>query len=170
MKTKYVLVLSVTLLLVAMGCSLIDSALSNVTGTSNAGTVANMWSDVPQMGGLTKANIGLPLAGQVAIKAMSQGNFEFIAFTTTQTPQDVLNFYTNARMQAAGWTAQDTGGCNAGATSGASGEPGGICFFVQTTGAKQSALFIIVAQDAQTKQTQVFFARVYNPATPTPQK
>jgi hypothetical protein len=114
---------------------------------------------------MTKANLGLPLAGQMAIKAISQGEFEFIAFTTAKTPQAVLNFYMNARMQAAGWTTRENGGCGALANDASVGL-GGLCLFAQTAGAKQSELILIIAQDAQTKQTQVFFARVYNPATP----
>lgn len=168
MKTRFVVVLSIAMLTVAMGCGLVDSLVGNVTGTSNAGTVTDLWPDVPRMDGLTKTNIGLPLPAQLAIKAMTQGDFQFIIYTTNGSPQDVVNFYTADRMTSAGWNAQDTGGCNA-STDSSSGA-GGICAFQQDSGGKQNVLLIITAQDSSSKQTQVIYARIYNPATPTPAK
>lgn len=165
MKTKYLLLLSAVLLIVAMGCGVIDSVVGNVTGTSNAGTVADLWPDVPRMDSMTKTNLGLPLPAQLAIKAMAQGNLEFIAYTTGKAPQDVQNFYTADRMQAAGWDSQNTGGCtNMSGTSGSSA--GGICVFEKTNANPNVALAIVIAQDSQTKQTQLFFVRITETATP----
>ncbi len=166
MKTRYVLLLSATLLVAALGCGVLDSVVNQaVSGGKPAGTVADLWSDVPKMNGMTKLNIDLPIAAQVAVKAMTQGNFDFIAYSTSQTPQDVVNYYTPDRMKSAGWDSQNTGGCSA--SSGTTSAGGGICVFEQTVSGKSNALMIVIAQDAQSKQTQLFFIRVTDIGTPT---
>ena len=166
MKIKYALLLSAVLLVGAMGCGLLDTVVNQaVSGGKPAGTVADLWSDVPKMDGLNKVNMDLPIAAQVAIKAMAQGNFDFIAYTTNKTPTDVTNFYTAERMKAAGWNS-DSGGCSASAgTTGSAG--GGICIFDRSVSGKDTALVIVIAQDDSTKQTQLFFVRVTETGTPT---
>ena len=167
MKTKHLLVLSAVLLVAAMGCGLLDSVVNQaVSGGKPAGTVADLWSDVPKMDGMTKVNMDLPLAAQLAIKAMTQGNFDFIAYTTNKTPQDVQKFYTADRMKAAGWDSENTGGCTD--MSGSTGSSaGGICIFEKTNANPNIALAIVIAQDDKTKQTQLFFVRVTETPTPT---
>ena len=167
MKTKYLIALSAVMLVAAMGCGLLDSVVNQaVSGGKPAGTVADLWSDVPKMDGMTKANMDLPLAAQLAIKAMTQGNFDFIAYTTNKTPQDVQKFYTADRMKAAGWDSENTGGCTD--MSGSTGSSaGGICIFEKTNANPNIALAIVIAQDDKTKQTQLFFVRVTETPTPT---
>jgi hypothetical protein len=166
MKARYMIAFSAVLLVAALGCGVLDSVVNQaVSGGKPAGTVADLWPDVPKMDGMNKVNIDLPIAAQVAIKAMTQGNFDFIAYSTSQTPQDVVNFYTADRMKSAGWDSQDTGGCSA--SSGTTGVGGGICVFQRTTSGKTNALMIVIAQDDQTKQTQLFFVRVTDVGTPT---
>jgi len=167
MKTKHLLVLAAAVLVAAMGCGLLDSVVNQaVSGGKPAGTVADLWSDVPKMDGMNKVNMDLPLPAQLAIKAIAQGNLDFIAFSTNKTLQDVVSFYTAARMKSAGWNSDSSGGCNAsaGATGGASG---GICVFERTVSGKDNALMIVIAQDDQSKQTQLFFVRVSDIGTPT---
>ncbi len=166
MKTKYLIALSAVLLVAAMGCGLLDSVVNQaVSGGKPAGTVADLWSDVPRLDGMNKANMELPLAAQLAIKAMTQGNFDFIAYTTNKTPKDVQNFYTADRMKAAGWDSENSGGCTD--MSGSTGASGGICFFEKTDVTPNVALAIVIAQDDKTKQTQLFFVRVTDVGTPT---
>ncbi|MCL4393943.1 MAG: hypothetical protein M1482_03895 [Chloroflexi bacterium] len=165
MKRKYLAVLSVVVLAGALGCGLIDSVVGNVTGANKAGTVTDLWPDVPRMDGLNKSDIQLPLAGQLAVKAMSQGSFDFIAFTTSQTSQDVVNYYTEDRMKSAGWASDTgTGGCQVGDSSSSSG---GVCIFERSDGGKTTGLMIVIAQDDSTKQTQLFFIRITDVGTPT---
>jgi hypothetical protein len=165
-KTRFMFALSAMLLVAALGCGVLDTVVNQaVSGGKPAGTVADLWTDVPKMDGMTKVNMDLPIAAQLAIKAMTQGNFDFIAYTTNKTSDDVVNFYTADRMKSSGWDSQDTGGCSA--SAGTSGVAGGVCVFQQTGGSKNNALMIVIAQDDKTKQTQLFFIRVTDVATPT---
>jgi len=166
MKTKHLLVLAAAVLVAAMGCGLLDSVVNQaVSGGKPAGTVADLWSDVPKMDGMNKVNMDLPLPAQLAIKAIAQGNLDFIAYTTNKTPADVVNFYSADRMKSAGWNS-DSSGCSASAgTTGGAG--GGICVFERTISGKDNVLMIVIAQDDQSKQTQLFFVRVSDMGTPT---
>ena len=166
MKAKYLVALSALLVLAALGCGVLDTVVNQaVSGGKPAGTVADLWTDVPKMDGMNKVDMQLPIAAQLAIKAITQGNFDFIAFTTNKTPQDVVNYYTADRMKSAGWDSQDSGGCTASSDPTAGG--GGICVFSQTAGNKNNALMIVIAQDSSSKQTQLFFVRVTDVGTPT---
>ena len=166
MKTRYMIALSAILVIAALGCGVLDTVVNQaVSGGKPAGTVADLWTDVPKMDGMNKVNMDLPIAAQLAMKAMTQGSFDFISYTTNKSSQDVVNFYTPERMKSAGWDSADTGGCTSSAdTSSASG---GVCVFSQTGGSKNNALMIVIAQDDKTKQTQLFFIRVTDIATPT---
>ena len=166
MKARYLVALGAILVMAALGCGVLDTVVNQaVSGGKPAGTVADLWTDVPKMDGMNKVDMQLPIAAQLAIKAIAQGNFDFIAFTTNHTPQDVVNYYTADRMKSAGWDSTDTGGCTASADS--SSGAGGICVFSQTSGGKNNALMIVIAQDANSKQTQLFFVRVADISTPT---
>ena len=166
MKARHTLALSALLLVAALGCGVLDSVVNQaVSGGKPAGTVADLWSDVPKMDGMSKVDMQLPVAAQLAIKAMTQGNFDFIAYNTNKAPQDVVDFYTVDRMKSAGWDSQDSGGCNA--ATGTSGGAGGICLFERVSAGKTNALVIVIAQDDQSKQTQLFFVRVTDVGTPT---
>ena len=107
MKHKFmVLGILVSALIFTSACGMITSLLS---GTS-AGTVNDLWSDVPRMDGMTKADLEFPLAARLALQAFSQGRMNFIAFTTDATPQNVLDFYTSERMAGQGWASGEQGG------------------------------------------------------------
>ncbi|MBI4670672.1 MAG: hypothetical protein HY741_03260 [Chloroflexi bacterium] len=166
MRIKCVLLILVVLVgVLVAGCDL----AKNVTG-QNAGTVANLWSDVPALDGATKVNLDLPLPVQLIIQGFIQAanndsssdtrldKFDFIAYQSALTPQQVAEFYTLEKMQAAGWNSSDTPGCTAG-TGDTSGSAG-FCVFGKTgDGGKQTVLLILPVQDDQTKQTQVFYIR-----------
>lgn len=163
-----------------LGCGLTDQLVANTVGGAKGNTVSNLWTDVPPIPGAQKQNLDLPIPVQLAIqgliKASASSNdvkldqFDWIAYSTTQTPQQVGAFYSKEKMAAAGWNAKDAGGCSIGGDANASG---GICMFGRgkaTANERGSGLFIIVAQDDKTKQTQLYFVRLEGiiiGATPT---
>ena len=176
MRTRLMALVLVSALVVIMGCGMVDSLLNQAV--PSGGTAADLWPDVPKMDGMTKSNIEMPLAirliAQAAIKtaAASSGDsnagMEFIVYTTAKTPDDLAAFYTKERMQAAGWNDPDMPGCT-GENPGSSGSAnaGGLCLFAKQEGGKGSLLAIIAAEDAKTKQTQLFFTRVSGTSSKT---
>ena len=153
-------------LALAMMMTMACGAISNLIGGGTAGTVNDLWADVPPMDGRTKANLQLPLAAQIGLNAALQGKFNFIAFTTKKLPTDAQAFYTKDRMRAAGWAA-DSPGCSLSTSQGVTN--GGICIFTKTQGNKNIALAVFMAKEDATKDLQLFFARVEDDVkTPTP--
>jgi hypothetical protein len=164
-----------------LGCSLTDTLLSNVVGGSKGNTVASLWSDVPPPQGGQKVALDLPVTVQLAIQGMikasasssdvSLDSFDWIAFSTSQTPEQVAAYYNMDRMKAAGWNLQDQPGCSASADSSSGG--GGFCMFGKgqgTANQKGALLFIVLGQDDKTKQTQVFYVRLEGIVNKTPTK
>src|SRR5438874_3696187 len=100
MRTATPIVALILVLAVAISCRLTET----LTGDSKAGTVSNLWPDVPPLAGATKTDLAFPLGARLAIRAMMQGKINFIAFTTDHSAQDVKDFYSKDRMKAAGWT------------------------------------------------------------------
>lgn len=177
MKLKIALLSSlVVLAFIAAGCGLVGT----VTG-KNAGTVADLWSDVPPFTGATKSNIDIPLPVNLMIQGFMQAansdtssdtklnKFDFIAYDTSSAPADVSNFYTADKMKQAGWDQQDTGGCTG--STGSSGTQVGFCAFGKKgTGGAMTVLLIVPVQDDQTKKTQIFYVRFEGTSkTPTAQ-
>ena len=167
MKVRLGIALSVVLLVAATACSL----TSLIPGAGSSGTVSALWSDVPPLDGATRDSIEMPLPVRLAMQAMLKGQVEFIIYSTTKTPQEVRDFYTKDRMVAAGWDADSSGGCEAqtGQTQSQSGAQD-MCFFSKTEGTKEVGLVILMVQDDKTKNTQLFYARVYAEQTPVPGK
>lgn len=152
----------ILVLAVATSCRFVET----LSGGSKAGTVSSLWPDVPPLAGATKADLEIPLGARLAIRAMTQGKMNFIAFTTDQSAQDVQAFYSNERMKAAGWTPSDKG-C-VGDTEDKDNQ-GAVCLFKRKDGKKEEGLAIVVAQDEKTKKTQIFYARIdLTEPTPSP--
>lgn len=182
MKNKWqMLLLGLVVFAGLLGCGVTDTVLSNIVGGSKGNTVASLWSDVPPIQGAQKQSLDMPIAAQLAIQGMMKASasssdvslkqFDWIGFTTSQTPDQVAAFYTTDRMKAAGWDMQDQPGCGASAGALSGGE--GFCVFGKgKPSEKQTVLFIVLAQDAKTKQTQVFYVRLEGivTATPTPSR
>ncbi len=161
LKTALLCVLCLTL---CLSCRMIDT----LTNNGSAGTVENLWSDVPPFDGATKTDVSIPLGARLAIRAFMQGKINFITFTTDRSAQDVQNFYTKERMKSAGWKMSDKG-CM-GDTEGKKSQ-GAVCFFNREDGDKKEGLAIILAEDEKSKQTDIFYARIdlsEEKATPTP--
>jgi hypothetical protein len=131
--------------------------VDTLTGNESAGTVDKLWADVPAFEGAAKADMAIPLAARLIIRAAMQGKINFIAFTTSSSAQEVQDFYSKERMEAAGWTAGEEG-CVGDTEEKVS--QGAVCFFNRKDGKKEEGLAIIAAQDDQTGQTHIFYARI----------
>jgi len=138
---------------VAISCKLSEK----LAGGKNAGTVSELWSDVPPFQGATKADIEIPLGVRLLIRGMTQGKVNFISFRTDKTAQEVKDFYSVDRMKAVGWLANDKG-CT-GDTEDTKNH-GALCLFSRKNNGKEEALAIIVAQDEKLPDTNIFYARV----------
>jgi hypothetical protein len=127
----------------------------------------SIWPDVPVPPDAQGSDIRLPLPIrlliQTAVRASARGDnvdvdkFDFVGYTTTQTPQQVAEFYSEERMSAAGWSAAD--GMNCMASMGEQGGGGGFCMFAKEGGSQQSVLFIATASDDGKDETNIFFVR-----------
>ena len=162
-------------------CAAIRSAVTNKVSEAvglggSAGTVTTLWTDVPPIEGATKSALDLPITVKIAVQAfmkastigtdVSLDKFDFIAYKTSKTPEDVTTVYSKERMSAAGWTGKDQPGCiggNAGATGSGANSPigGGFCLFAKqgATKGQGSALIIATLQDESAKQTNVWYIR-----------
>ncbi len=138
---------------VAISCKLSE----RLAGDKNAGTVSELWPDVPPFQGATKAEIEIPLGMRLLIRGMTQGKVNFISFRTDKPAQEVKDFYSVDRMRAAGWIANDKG-CT-GDTEDTTNH-GALCLFSRKNNGKDEALAIIVAQDEKLPDTNIFYARV----------
>jgi hypothetical protein len=138
---------------VAVSCRLSE----RLAGDKNAGTVSQLWPDVPPLEGATKADLEIPLGVRLMIRTMAQGKVNFISFRTNKTAQEVKDFYSNDRMKAAGWLANDKG-CT-GDTEDTKNH-GAMCLFSRKDQGKDEALAIIVAQDEKLPETNIFYARI----------
>ncbi len=106
------------LVLAMLACGLPDNFLNKAaSGDSNMQAVADLWSDVPPMDGMTTAQqIEMP----AALKALARpimdtmmrglnngqdaGHWDWITFSLSATaPADVQAFYTPERMSPFGW-------------------------------------------------------------------
>ena len=126
-------------------------------GDKNAGTVSNLWPDVPPFAGASKTDMEIPLGARLLIRTMFQGKINFISFRTDKPAQEVKDFYSKDRMKAAGWTA-DEKGCT-GDTEDTKNH-GAICLYEKKDAGKDEGLAIIVAQDEKLPDTNIFYARI----------
>ena len=138
---------------VAISCKLAE----RLGGDKNAGTVSELWPDVPQFQGATKTEIEIPLGMRLLIRGMTQGKVNFISFRTDKTAQEVKDFYSNDRMKAAGWAANDKG-CTGDMED--KKNHGALCLFSRKDGGKEEGLAIVVAQDEKLPETNIFYARI----------
>ena len=153
MRASTTLLALVLVLGVAISCKLAE----RLGGDKNAGTVSELWPDVPPFQGATKAEIEIPLGLRLLIRGMTQGKVNFISFRTDKTAQEVKDFYSNDRMKAAGWAANDKG-CTGDMED--QKNHGAMCMFTRRDGGKEEGLAIIVAQDEKLPETNIFYARI----------
>ena len=117
------------------------------------------------VGARSPADLQLPAATRLFVQAAFQGKLEFISYTATKTPQEVQSFYTKERMQASSWNS-DAGGCTDASSSGVANAA--FCFFGKKEGGKDIGLAIVITQNDQKTQTQIFYVRIDITVTPTP--
>ena len=153
MRASASLLALILILGVAISCKLSE----RLAGDKNAGTVSELWPDVPPFQGATKAEMEIPLGIRLLIRGMTQGKVNFISFRTDKAAQEVKDFYSVNRMKAAGWIAKDKG-CT-GDTEDTKNH-GAVCLFSKKNNGKDEALAIIVAQDEKLPDTNIFYARV----------
>jgi hypothetical protein len=153
MRASASLLALVLVLGVAISCKLSE----RLGGDKNAGTVSELWPDVPPFQGATKAEIEIPLGMRLLIRGMTQGKVNFISFRTDKTAQEVKDFYSNDRMKAAGWAANDKG-CTGDMEDKKS--HGALCLFSRKDAGKEEGLAIVVAQDEKLPETNIFYARI----------
>jgi len=153
MKASASLLALILILGVVISCKLSE----RLAGDKNSGTVSELWSDVPPFQGATKADLEIPLGVRLLIRGMSQGKVNFISFRTDKSAQEVKDFYSNDRMKAAGWNANDKG-CTGDTDD--SKNHGAVCLFSRKGGGKEEGLAIFVAQDEKLPETNIFYARI----------
>ena len=153
MRASTTLLALVLVLGVAISCKLAE----RLGGDKNAGTISELWPDVPPFQGATKAEIEIPLGVRLLIRGMSQGKVNFISFRTDKPAQEVKDFYSNDRMKAAGWAANDKG-CTGDMED--KKNHGAMCFFSRRDGGKEETLVIIIAQDEKLPDTNIVYARI----------
>ncbi len=153
MKSRNTFLICLMVLTLCVSCRLVDSLTKN----ESAGTVENLWSDVPALSGATKSEMTVPLGVRLMIRAAMHGKVNFIAFTTDKKPQEVQDFYSAERMNNAGWKA-DEKGCY-GDTEGKE-SAGAMCFFTRRDNSKEEGLAIVLAEDKKSGQTDIFYARI----------
>lgn len=156
MRTSVSLLVILLLLSVGLSCKLSERLM----GDKNAGTVANLWPDVPPFAGATKTDLEIPLGARLLIRTMSQGKLNFISFRTDKTAEEVKSFYTKDRMKAAGWSADEKGCTGDIEEEKDTKNHGAVCLFERKEGSKQEGLAIIVAQDEKLPETNIFYARI----------
>jgi hypothetical protein len=165
-KQKIIAMLLAATMLFTMACGALNTVTNLATG-GGAGTVSDLWSDVPPMDGATKADLQLPVFATLLIKTMAQGKADFIAYTIAKTADDVGKFYTPELMKANGWEA--VGGTNACNTmKDDKGNGFTMCSFSKKSDGKENILAIIAAPDEATKKTSIFYVRIDTSSTPTP--
>jgi hypothetical protein len=163
---------------VAISCRLVD----RLTNQQNMKKVADLWSDVPRMDGLATSDVEMPLYVKVLMRTAlnnlwrlnnanedrTPSTGDWVVFTTTKSPDDVRNFYTNERMTSfGGWDPSKDSTCLDGRNQGFSGI---ACVYKKAANNRGIGLLIVAAQDEQKKDTSVFFVRVETenaPAAPT---
>jgi hypothetical protein len=159
---------SILVLLLMLGVVLSCRMAEKLAGGPNAGTVSSLWPDVPPFAGATKADLEIPLGARLAIRALMQGQINFIAFTTDKSAEEVHAFYSNERMKTAGWTPHDKGCIGDSETD---KKQGTFCLYQKKDGDKQEALAIVVAEDQKKKETDIFYVRIeLPPPSPSPTK
>ncbi len=129
-------------LVLMIGVVLSCRMAEKLTGNSKAGTVSELWPDVPPLAGAQKTDLEIPLGPRLALRAMMNGKINFIAFTTDKSVDDVRAFYSNDRMKSAGWTPNDKG-C-IGDTENDKNQ-GAVCLYERKDNNKDEGLAIIVA-------------------------
>ena len=158
------------LVLIFIACGITDK----LTGGDKMKQVADLWSDVPRMEGMTKSEGEMPTWLRLLVRPVlstmmrgvndgkDAGDWDVVFYTVAgKTPKDVKDFYTPERMTTQGWERKGDSTC-----MNLSGDRAVLCAFTKHADGKDVGLAIIAASDEQGKETSIFFLR--NEATSTP--
>jgi hypothetical protein len=158
-------------------CRVIDKLYG---GDLNLKKVGQLWSDVPRMDGLGPSDMEMPFYVKVLMRTTLNNLYrlnkngedktpatgDWAVFTTSKSPDDVRNFYTNDRMTSfGGWETSKTSTCVKGNDQGFAGIG---CVYKKVSGNHGTGLLIVAALDEQKKDTNVFFVRVETDEQPAP--
>ena len=178
MSKTLTIILFTAVFFASTSCRIIDK----LTNDQNLKKVGDLWSDVPRMEGFASSEAEMPMYVKVLMRTALNNLYrlnkegedrtpskgDWAVFTTTKSPDDVKNFYTNERMTTFGsWEPSKNSTCANGGDHGFSGIG---CVFSKTANNRGIGLLIVAAQDEQKKQTNVFFVRVETDETPAANK
>jgi hypothetical protein len=154
-------------MLATLACGSLPN-LGNLTGNMGA-SVDSLWEDVPAYPGASRVDMEMPAPLRLAVEAASQASagrlpgdsgtlqdMQFIAFTTSDAPQQIQDYYSNERMAAEGWNVPDAPGC--GELGAGTQANSAMCVFAKETPTKNSALFL-VAGPADDGGSVIFYMR-----------
>ncbi len=162
-------VLSVTLLMTVMSCSLVDKFTG---GGQEMIKVGELWSDVPRMEGLNPSETEMPIGIKLILRTIignlgrmnkegeprDTGNIDWTAFSGSKTPAEIQSFYSNDRMASAGnWKTGKDSSCVDGKDSGVDGV---LCIFQKEVDKRQVGLVILAIQDEKSKLSSVYYLRL----------
>jgi hypothetical protein len=145
------------------------SGIAN-SGAGSMTAVPELWSDVPRMPGMTRAQQvdmpgGLKLVARPLLDGMMRGlnngadpgRWDWTAFSVAgRTSTDVQTFYVPARMASSGW--EPHGGCVS-LPAGVSGGTATFCSFQKHEGGRASGLLIVATDDEKERAVSMFFIR-----------
>jgi hypothetical protein len=146
------------------GYSKVKSYANEATNVGEMKSVAQLWSDVPPLEGMTRSQQAeMPLALRAIARPFldalmrglnngkDAGHWDVAYFMSSgKTTHDVEAFYVPARMAKYGW--QQQGGCAS--VSGTS-----FCSFQKHEGDKATGLLIVAADDPEHKATALYYLR-----------
>ena len=169
--------LCLALALLVVGCGVLNPLTG---GDQGMRTVSQLWSDVPQMDGLTPSQMDMPLPIKLMARTIignlgrlnkegqdrTTGTIDWLVFTSSKPVSDVADFYTSDRMASSGWDRTKESPCISGGVQGIP-QVGLLCAFAKQQGGTQTQLAIIVTQDDKSKETNIFFLRLEVTGTPT---
>ncbi len=173
MKNKVTALLLAWAMVVTLGCGFIEALF----GSGSASRPATMWSDVPQMEGMTQENLDLPLPLRLILQGLVQSaateagirvdDFQLLAFTSSsKSPADVRAFYTLERMRSAGWNSPEQIGCIEASEQTTSEDV--FCLFSKGTSGSESLLVVIGTREQGQTTTNIYFVRFGGALSPTP--
>lgn len=141
-----------------------------INSSGGMNQIADLWSDVPRMDGMTKSHqvdmpVSLKILARPVLDTMMRGvndgkeagHWDWTGFSIGgKTPSDVQEFYTPSRMSQYGdW--QQQGGCTG--APGASAGQISFCAFEKNQKNKTTGLLIIAADDKEHSAVSIFFIR-----------
>lgn len=143
--------------------------VNGVTGPGSMTNVAELWSDVPPMEGMTtSSHIEMPLALKVLARPIldgmmrgvndgaDPGHWDWTSYTVPgKTTADVEAFYTSERMGSHGWKPE--GGCMNSPNS--SNDQATFCAFQKQEGNQKTGVLVIAANDKEHNAVSIFFIR-----------